>query len=261
MSLAGRFLNQRPGATVGLLLLLVVCAAVPQTIQIGDAGDSEAAAKFSPQAAAIFNTRCTACHTYGKGIKVGPDLKGVGERRKLDWLLKFVHASSAVIKSGDPTATALFAQFKQQRMPDWIDLSDQQIHDILDYIAVGGPDIKPPDERNADTATAAEREAGRKLFFGETRTKYGAQSCVTCHSVLGAGLQGGVLGPDLTSSYLRYQDLALTEFLRHPCFNWRSQAPEGHYLSAKESFALKAFLRQIAFQQITAKTEAASDAK
>jgi cytochrome c2 len=23
----------------------------------------------------IFNQRCTACHTYGKGVKVGPDLK------------------------------------------------------------------------------------------------------------------------------------------------------------------------------------------
>jgi mono/diheme cytochrome c family protein len=258
MRLAGRFLNNRPRTTMGLFLFLVVCAATPQTLQIGDGGDGETAAKFSPQAAVTFNTRGTACHTYGKGIKVGPDLKGVGERRKLDWLLKFVHASSAVIKSGDPTATALFAQFKQQRMPDWIDLSDEQIHDILDYIAVGGPDIKPADERNADTATAAEKEAGRKLFYGETRTKYDARACVTCHSVLGAGLQGGVLGPDLTSSYLRYQDLALTEFLRHPCFNWRSQAPEGHYLSAKESFALKAFLREVAFRQKSSSDEPGS---
>src|SRR5438445_12654616 len=25
----------------------------------------------------IFNHRCTACHTFGRGVKVGPDLKGV----------------------------------------------------------------------------------------------------------------------------------------------------------------------------------------
>jgi cytochrome c2 len=64
------------------------------TSRISDDDDMALGAKFSPEAAATFNGRCTACHTYGKGIKVGPDLKGVTERRKRDWLLKFIHASS-----------------------------------------------------------------------------------------------------------------------------------------------------------------------
>src|SRR5712664_665604 len=68
------------------------------------------AAADSAEAKMIFRKRCTACHTFGKGIKVGPDLKGVNERRKPDWLLKFIHASSNVIKSGDTTATSLFAE-------------------------------------------------------------------------------------------------------------------------------------------------------
>jgi cytochrome c2 len=227
------------------LSLLLVLAGPSQFLRADDSDDDDsgARAKFSPQAAATFNGRCTACHTYGKGIKVGPDLKGVTERRKRDWLLKFIHASSGVIKSGNPTATALFAQFKQQRMPDWVDLSEKQINDILDYIAIGGPDIKPADERNAATATFAETENGRKLFYGETQTKYGAQACVTCHSVRGAGLRGGSLGPDLTGIYPRYQDPALTQFLRHTCFSWKIQTPPERYLTAKESFALKAFLR------------------
>lgn len=227
------------------LSLLVVFAGLSQFLRADDSDgdDSGAMAKFSPEAAATFNGRCTACHTYGRGIKVGPDLKGVTERRKRDWLLKFIHGSSSVIKSGDPTATALFAQFKQQRMPDWVDLSEKQINDILDYLAIGGPDIKPPDERNAATATFAETEIGRKLFYGERQTKYGAQACVTCHSIRGAGLRGGSLGPDLTGVYLRYQDPELTQFLRHKCFNWQTQTPPMGYLTAKESFALKAFLR------------------
>ncbi|MBO0912631.1 MAG: c-type cytochrome [Acidobacteria bacterium] len=205
-------------------------------------GQSETPVKFSLEAAAIFNQRCTACHTYGKGVKVGPDLKGVTERRKRDWLLKFIHASSQVIKSGDPTATALFAQFKQQRMPDWTDLSEKQISDILDYFAVGGPDIKPEDERNAETATAAETEAGRKMFYGETRLQHGAPVCASCHSLAGTGMRGGTLGPDLTNVYFRYQDVALTAFFHHPCFSWARRNPDV-YLTAKESFALKAFLR------------------
>src|SRR5262245_34745301 len=79
--------------------------------------------KGASEAKKIFNTRCTACHTFGKGIKVGPDLKGVTERRPRDWLLHFVRSSQKVIESGDPVAKQLFQQFKGQRMPDWSDLS------------------------------------------------------------------------------------------------------------------------------------------
>lgn len=242
---------------LGLFLLLFLTLPAqtrPASTQDGDEADA-AGPKFSAEAAGIFGKRCTACHTYGKGIKVGPDLKGVNERRKRDWLLKFIHGSSAVIQSGDPTATALFAQFKQQRMPDWTDLSDKQINDILDYIGVGGPDIKPADERNAGMATATEIERGRQLFFGEAGLKYGSQSCASCHSVQGSSARGGSLGPDLTDVYLQHQDLALTEFLRQPCFQWDAGASAGSYLTPKESFALKAFLRQSAMQH---KSQAAS---
>ncbi len=222
--------------------------------------DSEnSGAKFSAEAAATFNKRCTACHTYGKGIKVGPDLKGVNERRKRDWLLKFIHASSLVIKSGDPTATSLFAQFKQQRMPDWTDLSDAQITDILNYIAIGGPDIKPADERSAELATPAEIETGRQLFVGQVALKYGAQACSSCHSVPGAGM-GGNLGPNLSQTYFRYQDRALTEFLRHPCFGWDIAGANGRYLTTRESFALKAFLRDVALRQQSGSPRAAGNA-
>jgi cytochrome c2 len=224
------------------LVLLIVVAGILQIARAEDEPENSSA-KFSPEAAATFNKRCTACHTYGKGIKVGPDLKGVTERRKRDWLLKFIHASSLVIKAGDPTATALFAQFKQQRMPDWTDLSEKQINDILDYVAVGGPDIKPADERNAELATPSDIENGRQLFSGEKHLKYGAQACVVCHSVDDAGW-GGSLGPNLTKTYFQYQDRALTEFLRHPCFQWSTSDPGTHYLTARESFTLKAFLRQ-----------------
>src|SRR5512132_4077652 len=70
------------------------------------------------EAASIFNQRCAGCHTYGKGIRVGPDLKGVTDRHPRIWLLRFIRSSQTVIHSGDPVATALFREFKQQRMPD-----------------------------------------------------------------------------------------------------------------------------------------------
>src|SRR5258708_25109621 len=171
---------------------------------------------FSPKARLTFSQRCSACHTYGRGIKVGPDLKGVNDRRRHDWLLKFIHQSSAVIKSGDPAATTLFEQFKHQRMPDWTDLSEQDIDDILHYLRIVGPHIKPADERSAQTATAAEEEAGRKLFYGEHGFRYGAQSCNACHRPGGRGFSGGAAGPALSSSHSSSSGMGLATFPSHP---------------------------------------------
>jgi len=230
------------------VLLLHPVKAQPAAPAADDNGAGDAGPKFSAEAAAIFGKRCTACHTFGKGVKVGPDLKGVTDRRKREWLLKFVHASSLVIKSGDPIATQLFSEFKQQRMPDWTDLSDKQINDILDYLSIGGPDIKPLDEHDAATATSADIENGRKFFYGEAKFQFGAQACANCHAVQ-SGLRGGNLGRNLNDAYFRFQDGALTLFLRQPCFQWDTGVSTDVYLTPKESFAIKSFLRNVAVQQ------------
>jgi hypothetical protein len=122
-----------------------------------------------------------------------------------------------VINSGDPIASGLFRQFQQQRMPDWTDLSEQQIGDLLDWFAAGGPDQAPPDERNAELATPAEIAWGKALFSGAAPLSSGALWCASCHRTAEDGtLGGGSLGPDLTTSYPRYRDRALTLFLRQP---------------------------------------------
>src|SRR5262245_6086993 len=98
-------------------------------------GSSAAPAFAGPDPAApklVFRKRCMACHTFGKGTKVGPDLKGVTDRRKREWLLKFISSSSSVIEAGDPVAVKLFSEFKRERMPDWSDLSTEEIGAIVD---------------------------------------------------------------------------------------------------------------------------------
>jgi nitrate reductase gamma subunit len=208
---------------------------------------AESASADTAEAKKIFTTRCMACHTFGKGVKVGPDLKGVTERRKRDWLLKFVRTSSAVIAAGDPTATGLFEQFKQQRMPDWTDLSESQVNAILDWLGANGPDQQEPDMRCADTATVAEIETGRQLFHGARAFSRGGVACAGCHSIHDdAGTSGGVLAGDLTSAYSQYQDGAMTQFLRQPCFLRYPESQLPVFLAPEESFALKAYLRSCA---------------
>jgi len=197
-------------------------------------------------AKSIFAKRCTACHTYGKGIKVGPDLKGVTDRRGQPWLLEFIRSSSKMIASGDPTATALFRKFKQERMPDWSDLSAGQVQELIAYFRANGPEQKEPDERDALTATRAEIAAGRQLFHGQLPLSYGSQSCNACHSLRDSvGTGTGSLGPDLSVVYLKYRDKSLTDFLKRPCFRSREDS-SGNYLTPQESFNLKSYLAYVA---------------
>ena len=208
---------------------------------------AEGASADTAEAKKIFTTRCMACHTFGKGIKIGPDLKGVNDRRQRDWLLKFVRTSSVVLASGDATANDLLQQFKGQRMPDWTDLSEAQIGSILDYLKANGPDQQEPDARSADSATIAEIEAGRQLFHGGHAMSRGGLACAGCHSIHDEnGASGGVLAGDLTSVYSQYQDGAMTQFLRQPCFMRFPESELSAFLAPEESFALKAYLRSCA---------------
>jgi cytochrome c2 len=229
----------RSGAT--LVLAFVMAAAFARSAHAQAAGAGADAKK-------IFNQRCTACHTFGKGVKVGPDLKGVTERRQRPWLLKFVRSSQRVIKGGDPVASALFAQFKQQRMPDWTDLSEAQVTGILDWFAANGPEQKEIDERNAEVATPADIQLARGLFHGTVPLANGGVACSSCHSIHesgeGQGGSGGTLGPDLSGTYLKYQDRALTLYFKRPCFARMPERFAPTYLTPQESFSLKAYLRQ-----------------
>jgi mono/diheme cytochrome c family protein len=194
-------------------------------------------------AKAVFAKRCMACHTYGHGAKVGPDLKRVTDRREREWLFAFIRSSSTMIASGDPAATQLFRQFRSERMPDWTDLSSDLIAAIVDYLKADGPDQKQADERNALTASTTEIDMGRRLFHGKLHFAYNLHSCSACHTIRDPDAPiGGSLGPDLTGTYVKYRDKAITDFLRHPCIPQEWGSASNRYLTPQESFAIKAYL-------------------
>ncbi len=84
---------------------------------------------------AIFQAKCSACHTIGKGKLVGPDLQGVTERRDEAWIKKFIRNSQEMVASGDETAVALFEKYKVP-MPSH-DLSEAEMADLLAFLAAG----------------------------------------------------------------------------------------------------------------------------
>jgi predicted TIM-barrel fold metal-dependent hydrolase len=69
----------------------------------------------------LFVEWCEACHTIGGGDLVGPDLAGVTERRSMEWLIKAVQNSEALIAAGDADAVALAqAAFLNRTLEDII---------------------------------------------------------------------------------------------------------------------------------------------
>jgi len=162
--------------------------------------------------AALFKP-CAACHSIGGGRMVGPDLKGVTKRRSYDWLVKFIQSSGKVIKSGDPVAVALLAEYRNVPMPDNA-LTADQINLILTAINGGKAMAGAVDPKQAAlqkkidslliTNSPQDIRAGQELFTGARRFINGGASCTSCHNVSYNGKgNGGLLAKDLTKAYSR----------------------------------------------------------
>lgn len=98
-------------------------------------------AQDAAKGAAVFKQNCTACHALDRKV-VGPALKGVGERRKKEWLQKWIKNSQALTASGDAEAVALFNEYNKAVMPAFPTLSDEEIDNMLAYFQEG--DKKAP---------------------------------------------------------------------------------------------------------------------
>jgi mono/diheme cytochrome c family protein len=107
-----------------LLFLLLICASFFPSFT-----------KAEVDGKASFSANCAQCHSVGKGVVIGPDLKDVHKRRQEDWLIKWIKSSKAVINSGDSYAVELFNKYNKTEMPNQ-NLSDEEIKAILAYTKV-----------------------------------------------------------------------------------------------------------------------------
>jgi protein SCO1/2 len=81
----------------------------------------------------LFETKCAACHTFGDGDSIGPDLAGITRSRDRAWLEGFIKAPDKMLAQNDPIATALFAKYKQVVMPN-LRLGDGDVAALMKYI-------------------------------------------------------------------------------------------------------------------------------
>jgi len=144
---------------------------------------------------------CGACHTIGKGRLVGPDLKGITEKRDEAWLISFIRASQTMVKAGDAEAVKIFDEYKIP-MPD-NNLTDEQIKGILNYIKnyKEAPKAKPKKEEKAAGAS-------------ETEGHDGTSSLETHEVTYGAGNTRTVFIVFLILFFFSLIDLGLTKIIR-----------------------------------------------
>ncbi|OFX48898.1 MAG: hypothetical protein A2046_07900 [Bacteroidetes bacterium GWA2_30_7] len=160
---------------------------------------------FAQDGKALFERNCKACHSIGGGKKVGPDLKGITQKRNLDWLIKFVKSSKDLIASGDADAVAIFEEFGKTPMPSH-SMSTTEIQSIFDYIAKGVDAGSGTSTAKTDSMPAiftASADIGRNIFTGAQPLQNGGPSCISCHSVKDSKVSNcGTYAKDLSVSYV-----------------------------------------------------------
>jgi mono/diheme cytochrome c family protein len=238
----------------GLLALASARAGIAAAAAPAPGGDPLAAP------AALFAERCSTCHNLGGGVKVGPDLLGVVNRREKSWFARFVRGPSAAIDRGDAIASELYRTFQPVRMPDQ-PLTDAEVDGVWAYFgactAKGGCAPAPAGPRWGTDGTGEEIALGRDLFAGRRHLKRGGAPCFACHAVRGDGapagdgggvgpMGGGTLGPNLTFAYARLGEKGMQPLLTEMPTPVMRAVYAGAALEDDEQLALKAYLAQLA---------------
>ena len=86
----------------------------------------------------LFNANCAACHKLNKRA-VGPALKGVSAKYDKEWLYSWIKNSTAMVKSGDAQAVAIYEEYNGSVMTSFPQLSNEDIDNIISYT-----DYTPP---------------------------------------------------------------------------------------------------------------------
>jgi len=86
-----------------------------------------------PNGQRLFASKCSACHTIGKGDKLGPDLAGVAARRERPWIARYIQQPDEVLAGGDPIASALYNKYKKIGMPN-LRLGSSDVEDLVSFL-------------------------------------------------------------------------------------------------------------------------------
>ena len=204
----------------------------------------------SQETADYFRQNCMSCHTIGGGRLTGPDLKDVAQRKDRAWLVRFILDPKGTIDAGDPYALKLLQESRNVTMPALSGMVKTRAEALLDLI-----EVESKKERSQFAGvqlsdrpfTPQDVQVGLGIFLGDLALKNGGPSCISCHTVNGVGgFGGGMLAPDLTTVFERYQGRkTLSTWLSAPA------TPTMQSVFKKQPFESDEILALVAYFQST----------
>lgn len=105
-----------------------------------------------------FTKHCAACHTVGRGDRIGPDLAIVTTTRNRAWLTRFIIAPDVVRAEGDATALAVAAKYRPAIMPA-LGLGRADVTQIIDYLERQATTLRRSDTDREPLTTASVSES------------------------------------------------------------------------------------------------------
>lgn len=210
---------------------------------------------------ALFKEHCAACHTVGGGDSVGPDLKGVGGRRKAGWLKRIIIEPDRQIAESDPERLALVKKWGME-MPN-LGISPENAVELLKYLVGGRPEKAataasparqgfPAKHAGAGLNSAPQQAKpagsparGRELFMGTKRLAAGGPACAACHSVSPGNMAaGGSLSVGLSKTFKKMGGSGIKAVLGNMPFPVKAAAFKGRPVTEAEITDLAAFLEE-----------------
>ncbi|MBT7601461.1 MAG: c-type cytochrome [Anaerolineae bacterium] len=199
----------------------------------------------------IFEVMCVSCHSVGGGVIVGPDLKGVLERRDRNWVRGFISMPDQILASDDPIAMDMLIEFNNIPMPN-LGLTETDVEALLAFLE-GGESVAPV----VVDLPAGDFDQGEAIFTGGKVLTEGGTPCIACHSVgTFSALGGGNLGPDLTHVYDRFGKVGLVSAIQNIAFPTMQGVYEGKDLTDQEIADLLAFFTTVDVEGVEKNTSA-----
>jgi mono/diheme cytochrome c family protein len=123
------------GAVALVFSLADTQAAYAQEGQAQVKSSFQADMELAAKGRSLFNAKgCQACHSIGRGVMAGPDLKGVVDRAPVDWLRTFLKNPREQFDKADPRTVAMVERARGNVMPNF-KLREDEIEMLLHYLA------------------------------------------------------------------------------------------------------------------------------
>ncbi len=207
----------------------------------------------------LFRANCANCHELCDQ-QLGPALTDVVYKRPFPWLVKFIQNSGEVIASGDPYANHLYQAYNSMEMPNFPDLDENDIKNIIGYLK------KESDKARKDTVIenttelsqaienarnrSYDKELGSKDYYAMTtelsipvdeasalngKTLF-RKHCNSCHE-----LCESTIGPALSGISKRRPLPWLLSFINNPVEVVKTDDNYANYLVSNYNFVMPQF--------------------